>query len=261
MSSTLMTLGKELEDLLRLRTRIIGFKRFLREEDLQSIPNLQRMGHYSYFCQLVTYCRTGSVPVGASKKDVTPNCATVVGLMEVPPEGQDGMAFGKTWVTTKEDARKRMDSIPRIPVNEKGAILLSPLTVFEFEPDVILAYGTPAQMMFIINALQLTDYEVLHFYSVGETACSDALVRCYLTGKPALTIPCVGERRIGHVAEDELVFAIPPGHLKKVVDNMKELFKRGLWYPIRHRGTYADLSVMQHPAYVDTWLNPYRGKK
>lgn len=261
MMSTLAEWGKELEDLLRLRTRIIGFKRFLSEEDLRAIPNIQRMGHYSYFCQLVTYCRTGSFPLGASQKDVMPGCATVVGLMDVPPEGRDGMAFGNTWVTTKEDAQKRMDSIPRIPVNEHGAILLSPLSSFEFEPDVILTYGTPAQMMFIINALQLTDYEVMHFYSVGETACSDALVRCYLTGKPALTIPCLGERRIGHVAEDELVFAIPPGSLKKIVHNTKELFKRGLGYPIRHRGTYADLTTQQHAAYVDTWLNPHRGKK
>jgi len=76
-------LGKELENLLRLRTRIIGFKRFLREEDLESIPDIQIMKHYSYFCQLVTYCRTGSVPVGASSKNITPSCATVVGLMEV----------------------------------------------------------------------------------------------------------------------------------------------------------------------------------
>jgi len=117
-----------------------------------------------------------------------------------------------------------MDSIPRIPVDKNKAILLSPLSSFEFEADVILIYGTPAQMIFIINALQLTDYEVLQFYSVGETACSDALVRCFLTKKPALTIPCFGERRIGHVAEDELVFALPPGLLKKVVENTKELF-------------------------------------
>ena len=261
MKNNLAELGKKLENLLRLRTRVIGFKRFPREEDLKAIPNLQRMGHYSYFCQLVTYCRTGSHPVGASRKDVMPSCATVMGLMKVPPEGEDGMVFGKTWVMTREDAKKRMDLIPRMPVNENGAILLTPLLSSDFDPDVILTYGTPAQMMFIINALQLTNYEVLHFYSVGETACSDALVRCYLTNKPALTIPCFGERRIGHVAEDELVFALPPGLLKLVVDNINELFNRGLSYPIRQRGTYADLTTIQHPAYVHTWLNPYREKK
>lgn len=256
--ATLAELGKELENLLRLRTVVIGFKRLLKEKDLESIPDVRRMGHYSYFCQLVTYCRTEMVPVGATKDDVPPSCSTVVGLREVPPEGRDGAVFMGTWIKTKEDAQKRMDSISRIPVDGHEAILLSPLSKLEFDPDVILVYGTPAQLMFIINALQLTDYEVLQFYSVGETACSDALVRCYLTGKPHLTIPCLGERRIGHVAEDEIVFALPPGMLQKVVDNIKELFSRGLTYPIRYRGTYADLVPLTHPAYRDTWLNPFR---
>jgi uncharacterized protein (DUF169 family) len=163
----------------------------------------------------------------------------------------------KTWVKTKVDAKKRINAIPRIPVDGHSAILLSPLSEEAFEPDVILVYGTPAQMQFIINAIQLTDYEVLQFYSVGESACSDALVRCYNTGKPHLTVPCYGERRLGGVSEDEVVFAIPPGMLKKVVDNIKELFKRGLTYPIRHLGMETDPLSHQNVAYRNTWFNPF----
>jgi len=258
--ATLAELGKELEDILRLRTRIIGFKRLWKEKDLESMPNVQRMGHYSYFCQLPTFCRTKGVPVGATIDDVMAACCTVVGLRDmrdIPPQGQDGSVYMATWVKTKEDAKKRIDSIQRIPVDGHEAILLSPLTdEVKFEPDVILVYGTPAQLMFIVNALQLTDFEVFQFYSVGETACSDALARCYLTGKPHLTIPCYGERRLGGVAEDELVFALPPGVLQKAVDNTKELFKRTLTYPIRHLGLDTDVLPHVNPAYRGSWTYP-----
>ncbi len=255
--SRLRQIGKELEDLLRLRTRIIGFKRLRSEKDLEAIPNIERMGHYSYFCQLVTYSRTKEVPVGASLNDLMPSCSAFMGLREIPPEGQDGTIYTATWVKTEKDAKRRMESIPKMPIDGHEAILLSPLSV-DFIPDVVLTYGTPAQMQFIINAIQLTDYEVLQFYSVGESACTDSLVRCYLTGKPHLAIPCYGERRLGHVAEDELVFAIPPDMMQKIADNLAELFRRGLTYPIRNMGMNTDPLPHQNLAYRNTWFNPFR---
>jgi uncharacterized protein (DUF169 family) len=250
-------IGKAIEDRLRLRTRIIGFQRLWSRKDLEAIPNTEKMGHYSYFCQLPTYCRTKGVPIGATIDDVMPSCSAFIGLREIPPEGQDGTIYMATWVTTREDAKRRLESIPKIPVDGHEAILLSPLSV-KFDPDVILVYGTPAQMQFIINAIQLTDYEVLQFYSVGESACTDSLVRCYLTGKPHLAIPCYGERRLGHVAEDELVFAIPPNMMQKIADNLAELFRRGLTYPIKSLGMNTDPLPHQNTAYRNTWFNPLR---
>ena len=248
--------AEEVENLLRLKTHIIGFQRLRRKKNLETIPNIARMGHYSYFCQLPTYCRTKGVPVGATIDEIMPNCSIVLGLRDFPPGGKDGTIFMKTWVTTKKDAKKRIGSIPRIPVDGHEAILLSPLSEIKFTPDVILVYGTPAQMQFIINAIQLNHYEVFHFYSVGETACSDSLVRCYLSGKPHLAIPCYGERRLGHVAEDEIVFALPPRILQRVSHNLKKLFKRGLKYPICTLGMNTDPLPHQHVAYRNTWFNP-----
>ena len=119
--AALAELGKEIENLLRLRTRVIGFKRLSKEKDLESIPNVERIGHYSYFCQLPTYCRTKGVSIGGTTKEIMPSCSTIVGLRELPPEGRDGTDYMRTWVTTKADAKKRIDAIPRIqPVIRDG---------------------------------------------------------------------------------------------------------------------------------------------
>ncbi len=126
-------------------------------------------------------------------------------------------------------------------------MVVGPLYLGSFEPDVILFYGTPAQMSLLINGLQWTDYERLQFHSVGEGACTDALTQCFLSQKPALAIPCFGERVLGGVAEDELDMAMTPEAFIKAIDGLKALFARGIRYPIRQ----GDPMVSPGPAFFE----------
>jgi dephospho-CoA kinase len=105
-----------------------------------------------------------------------------------------------------------------------------------------MIYANPAQMMLLINSLQFEDYEVMQFYCVGETSCSDAIARCYLNRKPALSIPCYGERRYGHAQDDELVMAIPVEMMDKALNGMEALYRRGIRYPISYAGAETDVN-------------------
>jgi len=77
---------------------------------------------------------------------------------------------------------------------------------------------------------------------VGESSCSDAIARCYLTGKPSLTIPCYGERRYGHARDEDLAMAIPAGMMEKALQGMEVLYRRGIRYPISYAGAEQDLA-------------------
>ena len=120
---------------------------------------------------------------------------------------------------------------------------MAPLVYNPFEPDLVLIYANPAQMMLLINALQFEDYEVMQFFCVGESSCSDAIARCYLTGKPSLTIPCYGERRYGHAQDEDLVMAIPAGMMDKALRGLEALYRRGIRYPISYAGAEQDLTT------------------
>jgi dephospho-CoA kinase len=133
-------------------------------------------------------------------------------------------------------------SIPRLPLGKYEAVAMAPLVYNPFEPDIVLIYANPAQMMLLINSLQFEDYEVMEFYCVGETSCSDAIARCYLNGKPSLTIPCYGERRYGHAQDEDLVMAIPVGMMEKALKGMEVLYRRGIRYPISFAGVEQDLT-------------------
>jgi dephospho-CoA kinase len=97
-------------------------------------------------------------------------------------------------------------------------------------------------MMLLINALQFEKYEVMQFFCVGESSCSDAIARCYLTGKPSLTIPCYGERRYGHAQDEDLVMAVPAGMMEKALKGLEALYRRGIRYPISYAGAEQDVT-------------------
>ena len=126
---------------------------------------------------------------------------------------------------------------------------MAPLVYNPFDPDIVLLYANPAQMMLLINALQFEEYEVMQFHCVGESSCSDAIARCYLDGKPSLTIPCYGERRYGHAQDDELVIALPAEVMDKLLRGLEALYKRGIRYPISYAGAETDVTRAFPAAY------------
>jgi uncharacterized protein (DUF169 family) len=230
-----------LESSLRLRTHPIAYKRFEKAGDLDRISGLQRINRPFTFCQLPTLVRRGhDVAIGVTRGDqINPRCARIHGLAPTTEKQLAGeiVYFKNTYFTTEEEAKRQMASYPLIPAGE--AIVLAPLDSIQFEPDVILIYATPAQMMVLLCALQVKDFERFHFFFIGEGSCADSLAQCYVTGKPALSLPCYGERSFGAVEDDELLLAIPPAMKEKAIDGLATLEKRHRGYPIPVLGPAA----------------------
>jgi dephospho-CoA kinase len=234
---------RRMEHLLRLKSFPVAFKMLEHKEDLSSIPFIRRLHKKVTLCQLITLARNFDWTVGAEAVDfLSPTCPSILGLTEVPEINRDGTFRSIVWVKTREDAQKVEAAIPRLPLGKYQAVVLAPLVYKPFEPDIVLIYANPAQMILLINALQFENYEVMRFYCVGESSCSDAISRCYLTGKPALAIPCYGERRYGHAQDEDLVMALPPGEMDKALRGLETLYRRGIRYPIPFAGAEQDLT-------------------
>ena len=236
-------LVRRMELLLRLKSFPVAFKLLRKKEMLSEIPYLRRMTHKSTLCQLISTVRNFDWTVGADLGDfLSPMCPSIIGLADLPEVYKDGTFRSVVWTKTREDGRKYENSIPRLPAGEYEAVAMAPLVYNPFDPDIILLYANPAQMMLLINALQFEDYEVMEFSCVGESSCSDVIAKCYLQGKPSLSIPCYGERRYGHAQDDELAMALPAGILEKALRGLEALYKRGIRYPISYAGAEMELT-------------------
>jgi uncharacterized protein (DUF169 family) len=235
------SLTKQVERFLRLKTFPVAMKLLEDPEELKRNKWVRKLDRKATLCQLITKVRTFDWTVGATAEDLFGHaCSAMLGLTERPPEVMDGTFRSLVWVKTKEDGKKYEQSIPTIPTGKFKAVMLAPLLYDPFDPDIILIYANPAQMILLINSIQFENYERLQFFCVGESSCSDAIAQCYLTNKLALAIPCYGERRYGHAQDDELVMALPPDMLGKVVKGLLELYKRGVRYPISYYGAECD---------------------
>ncbi|MGB6067026.1 MAG: dephospho-CoA kinase [Desulfomonilaceae bacterium] len=233
---------RRMELLMRLKSFPVAFKMLEKKETLDQIPFLRRTSGKT-LCQLITLVRNFDWTVGAELEDfLSPMCPSIIGLTDTPETYKDGTFRSIVWVKSKAEGKKYEASMPRIPLGKYEAVAMAPLVYNPFEPDIVLIYANPAQMMLLINSLQFEDYEVMQFFCVGESSCSDAIARCYLSGKPSLTIPCYGERRYGHAQDEDLVMAVPSEMMGKALMGMEALYRRGVRYPISYAGAEQDLS-------------------
>jgi dephospho-CoA kinase len=241
---------RRIELLLRLKSFPVAFKMLKNKKELDDIPFLRRVNEKKTMCQLITQVRGADWTVGAEADDFLGSlCPSIIGLSDTLPEYKDGTFRSIVWTQTKEDGKKYEESIPRLPLGKYEAVAMGPLVYNPFDPDIVLIYGNPAQMMLLINALQFEDYEVMQFFCVGESSCSDAIGRCFNTGKPSLTIPCYGERRYGNAQDDEMVMALPPAYMEKALRGLEVLYRRGIRYPISYAGAELDVSSAFPGAY------------
>ncbi len=238
-------LVNNLNRFLRLRTTPIGMKLYETVEEMEAVPRIRRPSAVHTTDQIVGQaCRNGWT-VGITADDlVGAQCSTVIGLHPRNDEWLSGEHMAGIWFETLEDSSRHQHSMDVVDYGRYQAMAVSPLANGRLDPpDIALIYATPAQMILFINGLQWTGFNKLDWGCVGESACADSWGRALRTREPSLSIPCFAERRYGGVMEDELLMAIPPGYLPKVIDGLDHLSRNGLRYPIAPYGVNNDARV------------------
>lgn len=240
--SHLSEMSNRLKEKLKLATEPIGYKRFEKASDLDKINGVLMWGQQGcMFCQVPFMARVGGYTVGLLRDSkVGDRCKRIHGLLQTDEKSKlvEAKSLSGTWMPSVEEGLKQQEDYPRIPPGE--AIVVGPLAKDLFEPDVALFYGNPAQLMMLMCGLQKIKYERFQFHFIGEGACVDSLGQCYNTGKPALAIPCYGERSMGQVKDDEIVIALRPSDVGQAVEGLAILEKIGFKYPISNIGAYLD---------------------
>jgi|TARA_B110000240_G_C13490917_1_gene449560 uncharacterized protein (DUF169 family) len=234
---------EDLNRLLRLRTTPIGMKLFPSRGEMEAIPKIRRPKDIHTTDQIVGQASRNGWTVGITMEDlVGAQCGTVIGLHPRDERWLSGDKMAGVWFEDQAEAAKHQASMDVVPFGQFEAMAVSPLASGRLNPpDICLIYATPAQMILFINGLQWSGYKKLDWGCVGESACADSWGRALKTGAPSLSIPCFAERRYGGVMEDELLMAIPPSFLPKVIAGLEALSKNGLRYPIAQYGVNNDV--------------------
>ena len=229
---------------LKLRTMPVAMKRFKTKAEMEAVPKIRRPKNKHALDQIVGQSRQLGWTIGITYDDlVGRQCGAPVGLYPRDEDWLSGKLMNGVWFGSLEDSAAHQAAMDCAPHGEYEALAVSPLVSGRLgTPEICLIFATPGQMILFINGLQWKGYKKYGFTCVGESACADSWGRALKTGEPSLSVPCYAERRFGGVADDELLMAIPPHFLPKVLEGLAELDKRGLRYPIASWGIQSDPS-------------------
>jgi len=230
----------DLVRLLRIQATPVGMKRFHKKEELDEIPRLRRIDPALKLAtdQVVGQARWIGYTIGITMEDLMgPQCGAVLGLHPPDEEWLSGDQFNGVWYGTLEDSAAHQRAMDCASYGEYEAMAVSPLMSGRIDnPDIVLIYATPGQMITLINGYQFRDYKKCAFTVVGESACADSWGRALKTGELSVSIPCYAERKFGGVQDDELLVALPPSDLPGIVAGLEALSRNGLRYPIPNHG-------------------------
>jgi len=227
-----------IRDDLRLKTLPVAVK-FLK--DKSELPEKTRrpsvaLGKRVAICQGVTMARNYGWTVGLAKEDVICVPAAIAfGFSESsdPPDSLARLFCEINFSSTEEFARKETSSMSRFENGEIEAIVLTPLEKASFEPDTIILYGNPAQVMRLTQAWSYMTGERVSGHFGGKVECDEYLIAPFKTLSPRVVIPGNGERIFAGTQDDEMAFAFPGKFLLELTKGLKEVGKAiGVRYPV-----------------------------
>ena len=172
----------------------------------------------------------------------------LAGLGLVRPEEFLGGKFVLAPINQSPEARKTMAaSLPRFPFGKYQQVLIAPIKTASFDPDVILFYGSGAQVMRMIQAAVFSSGKALTSMATGSGGCLLPIVAAVLEGECKFGVPGNGDRRLGLVADGELAFGMPRERFEEVINGLKLSSEGKQTYPISPG--YLKLEYQLPPSY------------
>lgn len=234
-------LTARLTKMLRLQTPPVGMKWVRTEEELHAIPKVRVHDKHLPPCTIVSHAAQFNWTSACRAENVHANyCRGINGMFQRDEKWYSGEMFNQVWYDNLEASRAHNRALDCMPP-EYIALVASPLAAGRIDPDVCVLYTNSSQAFILFAGYQFKEYEKLEFTFVGESTCSDSWVRTFLTGKPALALPCYADKKFAGLGENDLRLTFTPAGLVRALEGVEGMFRNGLRYPIASYSLTSDI--------------------
>jgi len=234
MPDLLKTLGDAIDKNVKPATFPVAVKLAPKGEEI--IGRFKRPGedlhHPVAVCQGVNITRTfGWTLVFGSDDHACPLASVAAGHLE--PDEFLGGAVADLYQDDPEVA-KRMEAVyPRHELGDVDQIWLSALGRCEFDPDLVIVYGNPAQILTLVHAANYGHGAGVTSSSTGRFGCATWIAGVIQSDECEYAIPCSGERVFGGTQDHEISFMIPHSRFQSVAEGLGIMRKKGTYrYPV-----------------------------
>ena len=138
-----------------------------------------------------------------------------------------------SYAADSEAADTILQSFRVLKPGQCEAVVYSPLERTRIEPDVILMYLNPAQLMRCLHgSTYLTGKPINCSFTGRAASCTEGVIAAYLDQTPKVVVPGNGDRVWATAQDHEMVYALPASHLKDLVEGLARTHEKGIRYPI-----------------------------
>jgi uncharacterized protein (DUF169 family) len=231
-------ISEAVRDVSRLKTLPLAVK-FMKSGEVfpdKTRQPVRDLGKRITICQAVSMARLYGWTIGITKED----------LICVPAMIAFGFSGAEDIGSTLKElfcevgfhpeagaAEDEADSMCTLDKNEYPAVLMAPLFKGLFEPDTVVFYGNPAQIMRLSQAVVYACGKRIAGSFGGKVECTEYLVAPFKTAAARIAIPGLGDRIFSATQDDELALSIPGELLLPMYRSLNVVGKKiGLRYPV-----------------------------
>ncbi len=229
-------LGKEMRRYINTETFPVAIKIIKDEREIpggtrRPLKDLRvKMAH----CQAQAICRKYGWTIAMTKEDLGCAISGYTYGWETPhPDGAVDFLTRMSYAADKAVALKILQSFRTLEQGRCEAVVYSPLEWTKIDPDVILIYLNPAQLMRCIHgSTRSTGSPITGSFSGRAASCTEGVLGAYLDQSPKVVVPGNGDRVWATAQDHEMVYAIPASHLIDLVEGLAKTHETGIRYPI-----------------------------
>jgi len=201
---------------------------------------LEHVGNRLAVCQGMTIARTmGWTMVFRDQDHACPLPRVFMGHID-PERLLEGRIAG-FYQDDPECMRSMEGSYPRWPRGEYREVWLAPITRCAFVPDLVVVYGTPAQVLTLIQAANFRHGPGIRSTSSGRYGCSVWLAGVLQADECTYMVPGPGERVFAGTQDHEMSFAVPYSRFDRVAEGLEYVRRQGAYrYPVPNMAVLSE---------------------
>ncbi len=229
-------LGEKLRYLVNPATFPVAVKLLEREDEIPKRAKrpLRDLGVKMAPCQGSSMARRYGWTLAFTDEDQ--GCAIAAHTYGWERASSDGAIHFLTrmnYAANEEAAAEVLAGFRTLEMGNGPIVVYSPLERTKIEPDVILIYVNPAQLMRLIHGATChTGRPIESNFSGRAASCTEGVIGAYLDNELKVVVPGNGDRVWAACQDHEMIMAVPGAKLPELVDGLEKTHKTGIRYPI-----------------------------
>ena len=196
-------------------------------------------------CQAIALARRYGWVVALGEEDIScPLTAVVFGFRQPSEFYTKGRACAGMYTETKEAGLVSEKQVEKFSFGEYQYTLVAPLQRTAFDPEVIIIYANPAQVLRLLTAALWKSGGRLASNFGGRIDCAEEIIVPLRSEKCEVILPCYGDRIFAQTQDHEMAFSVPISRVTEIIEGLEGTHKGGVRYPIpsflRYTGEFPE---------------------